>query len=328
MMNKKIFYWARIVLILAGILLLSVIVSLGAGSAGIPFKKIISTLFSHEYTMERSILFDIRMPRIFLAVIVGGALSVAGVIFQGIFQNKLVEPYTLGISGGSALAVSLSVILGLKMLLPVSGFIGAMAAIFIVYFVSRNKSGVMLLTGVMISFISASAVMLIMAVAGTSELHSIIFWLMGSLEEANLEVVRPASALIFVGIAVSVLYSQSLNALNLGEESALHLGINVERTKKILFITGSLITGCCVSISGIIGFVGLVVPHFMRMFVGNDHRILIVASFFTGGIFLLVCDTIARTIILPSELPVGVITGIAGGIVFVYFLLKRRDRCW
>lgn len=322
--ETKIFFWIKLILILMGLLVLTSIVSLCVGSAKIPFTKIFSLLFSHENNMEHSILFGIRIPRIFLAIIVGGALSVAGVIFQGVFRNPLVEPYTLGISGGAALAVAVSIVLHLGIFLPVAGFIGALVTILFVYFISRTTTSVMLLIGVMISFISASLVMFIMAIAGTSDLHNILFWTMGSLEDANLEIMGIIFIVIIFAVLVSVLLSQKLNALNLGEEGALHLGINVEKTKKILFFIASLLTGLSVSLCGIIGFVGLVVPHFMRMVAGNDHRILIITSFFAGGIFLLACDTVARTIISPLELPVGVITGIVGGTIFVYFLARRK----
>lgn len=326
-MDNKIFGWIRLVFILIGLLILISLIALCVGSAHIPFSKIILILFSSESSIEHSILFDIRIPRILLAIIIGGALSVAGVIFQGIFRNPLVEPYTLGVSGGAALSVALSVILGLNLFLPVAGFLGALLSILLVYLISRNRGDVMLLVGVMISFISASAVMFIMAVAGTNELHSILFWIMGSLENANKQMLLIVSIFIFAGIFIAVLLSQSLNALNLGEEGAIHLGINVNSTRKMLFFVASLLTGLSVSMSGIIGFVGLVVPHFMRMFVGHDYRILTVVSFLAGGIFLLACDTIARTIISPMELPVGVITGIAGGIIFIYFLVRRRKLC-
>jgi iron complex transport system permease protein len=325
--NKKLFNWFKSIFILLVLLILTTIISLCVGSANISLKKIFSLLFLRAQGMEYSILFDIRIPRIFLSIIIGGALSVAGVIFQGIFRNPLVEPYTLGVSGGAALSVALSVIFGLNIFLPVAGFLGALLSILLVYIISRNRGEVMLLVGVMISFISASAVMFIMAVAGTNELHSILFWIMGSLEDTNKQMLSIVSIFIFAGISMAVLLSQSLNALNLGEEGAMHLGVNVKSTRRVLFFIASLLTGLSVSMSGIIGFVGLVVPHFMRIFVGNDYRILTIVSFFAGGIFLMVCDTIARTVISPMELPVGVITGIAGGIIFIYFLIRRKKIC-
>lgn len=304
------------------LLLLACLISLCAGSVHIEFKNIFSP------GIEHSIIFDIRLPRVFLAIVIGGALSTAGVIFQGLFRNPLVEPYTLGISGGAALFVSFSVVFGLNLILPLAGFTGALISIIIIYFISRKDSRVMLLAGVMISFISASAVMFVMAVSGTEELHSIIYWIMGNLGEADKGIIMITSFFILAGVVLSIFYSNSMNAMMLGEEGAMHLGINVERIRKMLFVIASLITGCCVSMSGIIGFVGLVVPHFMRIFFGSDHRILIIASFLGGGIFLLLCDTVARTIIQPMELPVGVVTGIVGGTAFIYFLSRRKERCW
>lgn len=325
-MEDKLIRWIKWVLILVCLLILAGVVSLCIGSAGIPFRKIISVLFSRGSSVEHSILFSIRLPRIILGVVIGGALSVSGVIFQGIFRNPLVEPYTLGISGGAALAVAICVVSGLKIFLPIAGFIGALTSILVIYLIGiRSRS--LLLVGVMISFIAGSLVMFIMALAGTEELHSIIFWIMGSLEEPDTEIIGIVFFFILIGSIICVFFSNSLNALSLGEEEAMHLGINVERTRGILFLLGSILTGCSVSVSGIIGFVGLVVPHFMRIFVGYDNRILIITSFLTGGIFLLVCDTLARTIVAPLELPVGVITGIIGGSVFIYFLSRRKDKC-
>lgn len=182
----------------------------------------------------------------------------------------------------------------------------------------------LLLTGVMISFISSSLIMLIMAVSRTEDLHGIIFWIMGSLEEPNWALIKIMSAVFVFGFFVSCLFWRDLNALALGEEEAIHLGINTEKTKRVLFLLSSLLTGCAVSVCGIIGFVGLVVPHLARLFVGGDHRILLISSALVGGIFLILSDTLARTIIAPLELPVGVITGIVGGSIFVWFLNKRQ----
>ena len=193
-------------------------------------------------------------------------------------------------------------------MLPASGFIGSCLVILPLYFVNMRQSIVrmqgILLTGVMTSFISSSLVVLILAISKAEELHSIVFWIMGSLEE-------PSSTLIIIiiiavlGLCVSYILAPVLNALSLGEEEAIHLGINTERTKKQLFILASLLTGISVSLTGIIGFVGLIVPHFVRILTGYDHRKLIVVSFLTGAGFLIFCDTIARTIFAPIELPVG-----------------------
>ncbi|MBU0478844.1 iron ABC transporter permease [bacterium] len=332
-MNRKLVRWLICILILCGILLGVGAFSLSVGSAGIPFKKIIPLILGGRGTTEYSILFDIRLPRIILGLAVGSALSIAGVLLQGMFRNPLVEPYTLGISGGAALGVCLNIVLKLNRIggilsIPASGFLGAIVVILAVYSLSARKGILkiqgLLLTGVMISFISSSLIMLIMAISRTEDLHGIIFWIMGSLEEPNLALIKTVVLISALGLFISYLFCAELNALALGEEEALHLGINTERTKRLLFILASLLTGCAVSVAGVIGFVGLVVPHFMRMFVGGDHRILLITSALSGGAFLILCDTLARTIIAPLELPVGVITGIIGGAIFVYFLSKKQ----
>ena len=332
-MNRKLISWLGWIFLLSGVLSVVGAFSLSVGSAGIPFKKIIPLILGGRGTTEYSILFDIRLPRIILGLAVGSALSIAGVILQGMFRNPLVEPYTLGISGGAALGVCLNIVLRLNRIggilsIPASGFLGAVVVILAVYSLSARKGILkiqgLLLTGVMISFISSSLIMLIMAISREEDLHGIIFWIMGSLEEPNLALIKVVVLISILGLFISYLFATELNALALGEEEAQHLGINTEKTKRLLFILASLLTGCAVSVAGVIGFVGLVVPHFMRMFVGGDHRILLITSALSGGAFLILCDTLARTIIAPLELPVGVITGIIGGAIFVYFLSKKQ----
>jgi len=212
--------------------------------------------------------------------------------------------------------------------LPLSGFLGAVVVIVMVYSLS-TKRGVLriqglLLTGVMVSFISSSLIMLIMAISRVEDLHSIIFWIMGFLGETDWWMVEVMGAVALAGLVLSYFFALDLNALALGEEQARYLGVEVERSKKLLFLLASVLTGLCVSSAGIIGFVGLVVPHFVRMLVGQDHRILLVASFLCGAGFLVLCDTLARTVIAPMELPVGVITGIVGGVLFIYALTKKQ----
>ncbi len=331
-MNKKVTNWIFWILALGSLLLGVGIFSLSVGPAGIPFKKIMSIILQGRGTTEYSILFDIRLPRILLGFAIGGALALSGVILQGMFRNPLVEPYTLGISGGAALGVCINIVLRLYntsiLTLPLFGFLGAIAVIMLVYSLSIRKGILkiqgLLLTGVMISFISSSLIMLIMAVSHAEDLHGIVFWIMGSLEEPNWFLIKLAFFMSILGLFISYLFCLDLNGLSLGEEEAQALGINVERTKRILFVVASLLTGCSVSVAGIIGFVGLVIPHFVRMFLGGDHRILLIGSFLSGASFLIFCDTLSRTIIAPLELPVGVITGILGGSFFVYALSKRQ----
>lgn len=331
-MKNRSIHWAAAILILGGLLAGVVLVALCLGSADIPLAKIIPALTRGENTAEYIILRDVRLPRIFLGIAVGGALSLAGVILQGMFRNPLVEPYTMGISGGAALGVCLAILLRLGVdfgawSLPAAGSIGAAAAISLVYLLSAGKEGLnirnLLLIGIMISFICSSLITLIMAVSKVEDLHGIIFWVMGSLEQPNPLLIKITAAVSVISLGVSYFFCLELNALALGEEEALHLGISVENTKRLLFILASIMTGLSVSAAGIIGFVGLVVPHFMRLFLGGDHRILLLASWLCGGIFLVFCDALARTVVSPTELPVGVVTGLLGGIIFVYVLCRK-----
>ncbi|MFH1507562.1 MAG: iron ABC transporter permease [Candidatus Omnitrophota bacterium] len=332
-MKKKVVRWILWILVLCSLLLGTILFSLCTGSVGISLKEIIRVILEGRGTSEYSILFDIRLPRIILGFAIGGALSLAGVILQGMFRNPLVEPYTLGISGGAAVGVCLNIVFRLNralgiLSLPISGFLGALCIVLLVYSLSIKKGILkiqgLLLTGVMISFISSSLIMLIMAVSRTEDLHGIIFWIMGSLEEPNNALILISLFVSIAGLIVSCLFCIDLNALTLGEEEATHLGINVERSKRFLFIIASVLTGFSVSVAGIIGFVGLVIPHFMRMLVGRDHRILLISSFLGGAAFLIICDTLARTIIAPIELPVGVIAGLVGGSAFVYVLTRKQ----
>ena len=332
-MKKKYFIWiVWIISLFLGLLLVAGL-SFCIGTQGVSFKEAPSLISVDLDLISKSIFLDLRLPRILLGFAVGGALAIAGVILQGMFRNVLVEPYSLGISGGAALGVCLNLVLRLDakigaLSFPVTGFLGAFSIIMAVYYLN-SKKGILkleglLLTGVMISFISSSLVMLLMAIARADNLNGIIFWIMGSLDETNRQLVKIMVVVSLSGLTLTYFYSRDLNALSLGEEEARNLGVNTTHLKKIVFVLASILTGCAVSICGVIGFVGLVVPHFMRMFVGFDHRVLLVTSFLSGGIFLIACDTISRVIIYPLELPVGVVTGILGGIVFIYALAKNK----
>lgn len=331
-MNKRFLHWSLWIIGLLGLLLVITMFSLSVGSSKIPFMKIIPLLFDNQETTEKIILLNIRIPRIILGIAIGGALSISGVILQGLFRNPLVEPYTLGISGGAALGVCINIICKLNHLsvatLPISGFIGAMVVVLLTYSLGMKKGILkiqgLLLTGVMISFIATSLVMLLMAMSSSQNLQGIIFWIMGSLDEPDWILISIMLVSSAAGLIIAYFFYTDLNALALGEEEARHLGINVERTKKSLFLIASILTGVSVSVGGVIGFVGLAVPHVVRLFFGSDHRIVLIASYLVGACFLVVCDTLARTVIAPLELPVGVITGIVGGIIFVYALLKSN----
>lgn len=327
------------ILLLTGITVLLLVISflsLVIGTKDIGIRDVFSIAVDGRGTSEYSILFDIRLPRILMGFAIGGALSLAGAVLQGIFRNPLVEPYTLGISGGATLGVSFNLLLGISrsfgvLSMPLFGFFGSFTVILILYTLSLKKGIIkmngLLLTGVMISYISTSILMLLLAISTAEDLQGIIFWIMGSLEESNWLLIKLSVIISVAGLLVSYILCLDLNALALGEEEAVHLGINVERTKRFFFVIASILTGLSVSVAGVIAFVGLIVPHFLRMFIGGDHRILLVCSYLAGAAFLIFCDTLARTIASPMELPVGVITGILGGIFFVY-ALTRRGLLW
>jgi len=332
-MNKKAKGWILWIVILLIMLLFVCLLSMFYGSVGIPINRLIEIILKGEKGGERIILFDLRLSRIILGIAFGGGLSLCGVILQGMFRNPLVEPYTLGISGGAALGVCIGIVLKLSKIsgsyiLPVSGFAGAVFVVIIIYALSIRKGKIkiqnLLLTGVMISFVCSSLVMLLMAISRSEDLHGIIFWTMGSLAVNDWLLVKISITISLTLLFISLFFTIDLNAISLGEEEAIHLGVNIERSKKALFFIVSILSGISVSVAGVIGFVGLIVPHIMRMIFGNDHRILLISSYIGGAIFLILCDTIARTIISPLELPVGVITGIFGGGLFIYALNRRK----
>jgi iron complex transport system permease protein len=331
-MAGKYVKWILFLIVLFALLLASVVVSLSSGEVKISLSQL-PEVFSDKTSIEYTVLTKIRIPRLLLAIGVGGALSLSGAILQGIYRNPLVEPYTLGISGGAALGAAVAIVFGLNAIsflsLPIFGFIGALLTLFMVYFLSIKRGGLsinsMLLIGVMVSFVASSAMMFIMSITTTDNLQSIVFWVMGSLDESNILLIKIALYSSIAGLILTYFFAQPLNALRLGEVKAKHLGINTNVTVKLLFFVASLLTGIAVSVAGVIGFVGLVIPHIIRLIIGNDYRILIAGSFLGGSIFLILCDTIARTIISPSELPIGVITGFAGGIVFIVVLSRSKS---
>jgi len=293
-------------------------------------------LFSNkEGNMQLTILKQIRIPRIVLGFAIGAALSLSGTILQGVYRNPLVEPYTLGISGGAALGVALAIVFHLqdligRIMLPFSGFLGAFLSLLLVYNISISRGKIrlqtMLLIGVMFSYIASSAMMLMLSLISSEDMQTVVFWTMGSLDEPDIKLIKLACFLSAAGLIISYFFVKQMNAMRLGHDKARHLGINTETTTRILFITASVLTGMAVSIAGVIGFVGLIIPHLMRMLIGSDNRILLISSFLGGGAFLVLCDSLARTIILPNELPTGVITGIIGGVIFIVVIGRKNSK--
>ncbi len=332
-MHKKFIRWITFISTLILLLIITFLVGLSTGEIDISIFEIPKILIGKE-GIEYTIISQIRLPRLLLGIAVGGGLSLSGAILQGIYRNPLVEPYTLGISGGAAFGVAIAIVFALPLafgsfILPVAGFLGAFITIFLVYFLGLRQGEInvnnMLLIGVMISFVSSAAMMLLMAVTTSENLHSIIFWMMGSLDEPKMSLIALTLTISVITFILSLFFSRPLNALRIGETNAKHLGINTVASIRILFIIASLLAGACVAAAGVIGFVGLVIPHLIRIIAGSDYRILLPGSFLGGGIFLIICDTIARTIISPNELPIGVITGIAGGIMFIVILSRSKS---
>ncbi len=330
--STKYYRWLLYVTVLFALLIVASLFSLLGGGIELSISNLLKVLSGKIDSLDATIIRKIRMPRLILGIAVGGALSLSGTILQGIYRNPLVEPYTLGISGGSALGVAFAIVFGLETyfgswVLPIMGFIGALLIIILVYSLGlrqrRMSTHSMLLIGVMISFISSSLIMLLMSLTTKENLNTIFYWTMGSLDSTQGILIRIAFYTSIAGLLLSYLFVQPLNALRIGEEKARYLGINTDLSIRLLFVLSSLLTGVCVSVVGVIGFVGLVIPHLVRLLVGNDFRILLVTSFLGGGIFLVMSDIVARTIISPNELPIGVITGLVGGVAFVFMISKK-----
>lgn len=313
--------------------ILTAILSLSVGEISVSPGNLIDFMNQPD-SMEYGVLRYIRIPRTILAIVIGGSLSLSGVILQGIYRNPLVEPYTLGISGGASLGITFAIISGIyaihSLLLPLFGFAGAFITIFLVYTLSMGKGhgavNRMLLIGVMISFISSAIVMFLMSVTSVENLPGIIFWTMGSLNESDMTLIAAMTVSACLVSVISYLFVPALNALRLGESRARYLGVNTQITIRILFVLTSLLTGTCIAVAGVIGFVGLIIPHFTRLWVGSDYKYLLGASFLSGSIFLLLCDVVARTVVAPNELPIGVITGITGGIAFIFILSRSTSK--
>jgi iron complex transport system permease protein len=276
------------------------------------------------------ILVRTRLPRVLMAAVVGGSLGAAGAALQGLLGNPLACPHVLGISAGAAVAGAAALLAGgdaLSAAVPLAAFAGALAALAIVFFAARaggrTTPYAILLVGVVFNAIAAALLMLINALSSYAQAHGVLFWIMGSLSTQSYGVIGAAAVYSLVGLGWLSWHAQALNLLASGEEAALHLGVEIERTRRAVFVAASLLVGAAVSMSGMIGFVGLIVPHLLRLLLGPDHRLLLPASFLGGAVFLVWADTLARTVLGHAELPVGVVTALAGGPFFV-FLLRRQ----
>ncbi|MGF7056707.1 FecCD family ABC transporter permease [Brassicibacter mesophilus] len=338
--------WNIIIIILFVVLFISVAFFATVGSANITVKDTIRIVMSKIPIINRFvdisdipkthqiIILNIRIPRVLLGVIVGAALSSVGTVFQGMFKNPMADPYVIGISSGAALGAGIVIITGARFeSIPVSmitlgAFIGSVVTTFIVYLISRVKNKVpvttLLLSGIAIGQF-LTAILSFLMVIYTKDMQKIIYWTLGSFSGKGWDELLPIAIPILTLLIVLNFFSRDLNVLLLGEESAQNLGIEVEKVKIFMLLVCSTITAIAVSVSGIIGFVGLIIPHTVRLIVGPDHRILMPSAIFVGGIFMIFADSIARTIISPTEVPVGIITALFGGPFFIYLLRKSKN---
>ena len=340
-------YYRRFFILCLLILIIMIIAAANFGVANISFKQttlivmskipIVNNFVSLEGIKSTSviILLNLRLPRILLSCLVGAALSVVGTSFQGIFKNPMADPFVLGVSSGAALGATITMVFlkeshlfGISMI-ALSAFMGAIITTFLVYNIARVGTKVpvttLLLAGVAINYLLSSIISLMMTF-NRDNIEEIVMWTMGSFSTAGWNDV----ILLFIIVVPSILFistfSRDLNVMMLGEDSARSLGIDVNGFKKYIFVISTLMVAAVVSVSGIIGFVGLIVPHAIRMIFGSDNRVVVPFSAIFGAMFLIVCDTLARVVVPPSEIPVGIITSIFGVPFFVYLLYKTKKK--
>ncbi len=331
--------WLSSISILSVLSVLVIFISLLFGSDAFRPLDVLKTFLSeisnwHVSEINKTILFQIRLPRILLAAIVGGSLAAAGGVFQGILKNPLADPYILGISGGAAFGVVISLFtkVDIRMLgftsTTIMAFMGAIVTLYIVYRLSsidsKTPPHTMLLSGVMVNAVIFAAILFLVSMAGSTQLYRAFFWLLGYLSSPDYTSLTTIFLFAAIGLVILFTQARSLNILTLGDETAQGLGLNVEAVRRRVFIAGSLLVAAAVSICGPIGFLGIMVPHAVRLLVGYDYRLMLPVTVICGGIFLMIADTIARTVISPAEIPVGIITALTGGPFFIYLLRKKR----
>jgi iron complex transport system permease protein len=344
---RRVSHWKLYLLIMATIFVIVFVLALNLGFAPISFNDILTILLKQipgignlvdSSTVPKTaevIIMQIRLPRIICGALVGAALATAGCVYQGIFRNPMADPYTIGASTGATLGAALVIVLGVGVsllgvnTLQILAFVGSILTVLLVYNISRVGSRVpvttLLLTGIAVSLFQTAIVTYLKVIAEESLLHNLTFWIIGSLSSTeNWNDVWSILPLIVIGIVVSFLFSRDLNILALGEDQAQHLGVDIEKVKRILLVSGALITAASVSISGLIVFVGLVIPHLTRVVMGPDHRILLPTSAIVGASFLMICDAIARVVMGSGEAPVGIITALSGAPFFIYLLRRKR----
>ncbi len=322
---------------LAVALLLSCLVAIGIGPVRLSPAEVWSVLLSPlsgGSVQDQAVVWQLRLPRLILAVLTGSTLALAGASLQGLFRNPLADPGLIGVSSGAALAAgSVIVLVGVTApvwLLPVAAFGGGLSAAIIVARIAKVGSATsvatLLLAGVAMTAIATAGLGLLSFLADDFALRSLTFWTLGSLGRAGWRELVPALPMLILAVLVMLRMARPLNALLLGEAEARHLGVNVERLKKMLLIWSTLGVGAAVSLTGIIGFVGLLVPHLIRLITGPDHRIVMQASACGGALLMVWTDAMSRTLVAPAELPIGIITSLIGGPFFIWLLIRQRQR--
>ena len=322
--------------LLALAVLFAFALSVSFGASGLGPGDLWRTLVGDADPTTHAILLQLRLPRAVLAALVGGALGISGCTFQALLRNPLAEPYVLGISGGAAVGAVAVLVTGLGVafpwMLPAGAFLGAVAAMALVLEVARRASParmdtrVLILSGVIIGAFFNAIILLLLSTADIESFRSAIFWMMGNLSGAEWGSNGLLAVLLVPGSVVLLSLARAFNLLSRGEEVAHYLGAPVQRVKLTAYLAASLIVGAAVAAAGVIGFVGLIVPHAVRLAWGNDHRLLLPASFLAGTAFLLLADTVARLVVAPAELPTGVVTAVAGVPLFVALLMRGGRR--
>ncbi len=307
------------------------------GTEDVSLKAVFKDLGNVEATSPDHLIFmRVRLPRVILAAIVGAALACAGVIFQALLRNPLADPYILGISSGAGLGTIIAVISGFSWTLwgrsPVAvfAFIGAIATVWLVWMIGKltgkNHVTGLLLAGVVISAFFSAMIMFLTSISRSKQVYATIFWLMGNIAEEDYLVLWVSSGCVLTGIISLFYISPQLNVISFGQNDARTMGINIGRIQTIAFAIAAAITAVAVSLSGLIGFIGLIVPHAIRLVFGPDHRQLLPLSAIFGAIFLVIADTVARIVVAPAQLPVGVVTAMIGGPFFLVLLIKYTRR--
>lgn len=324
----------RVLLAIAAFVVVFV-VSLSVGEVDNVLAKILGLNGMEFNDIDLIILKEIRLPRIVMAIGVGGLLSMSGLIMQGLFRNPLVEPYTMGLSGGAVLGVAIAFVLGVSEMFGSIGvtlmaLLGSLMTMILVLFLRRamqfdiNK---MLLSGVMISFATSSVTMLLMSLTSRDNISQIVSWNMGSLDVADSERSYCVVAVLIVMMIVMPIFGRVLNVLSVSESMARHVGVRTGLAVPMLFVVATIMAAVSVSLAGVIAFVGMIVPHIVKSLYGHDHRLTLPMSALCGAIFMMLCDVVARVIIYPQEIPIGVMCGIVGGVMFIYLIMQKERRC-